>query len=211
MSIRLLLVDDHPVVLEGLLNALRRQEGIEIVAVAQSLGEALVALDQSPVDVGLVDVRLPDGFGLELIGATRDRPAGPAWIVLSTYELTEYVAAAFERGASGYLLKTAPLTEIVEAIRRVAAGGTAFEARHLAAMSRGRIRLSPRERQVIAGVVAWRSNDEIAGDLGVSRKTVEAYLSRLFERLQVSSRVELALRAEREGWLELDQLGPSPR
>ena len=203
MTIRLLLVDDHPVVIEGLMNALDRQDGIEVVAAAQTLDDALDVLGRAPIDVGLVDIRLPDGFGLELIGLTRGRPGGPAWIVLSTYELTEYVAAAFERGASGYLLKTAPLADIVDAIRRVAAGGTAYESRHLAAMSRGRLKLSPRERQVIAGVLASRSNEEIAMDLGVKRKTVEAYLSRLFERADVTSRVELALRAEREGWLDL--------
>jgi DNA-binding NarL/FixJ family response regulator len=204
MSIRLLLVDDHPVVTDGLAGALERQEGMTVVAVAATLEAGRAVLEERSIDVGLVDVRLPDGVGLELISEFPRSSGGPAWIVLSSYDLTEYVAAGSQRGASGYLLKTAPLSPIVDAIRRVATGGTAFEARHLAAIAGGRVRLSPRERQVIAGVVASRSNDEIAGDLGMSRKTVESYLSRLFERLDVTSRVELALRAEREGWLDLD-------
>jgi DNA-binding NarL/FixJ family response regulator len=203
MSIRILLVDDHPVVLEGLSKALGGQEGLEVVAVAKTLEEARATLARTEVDVGLVDVRLPDGFGLELIASTRQNAAGPAWIVLSTYELAEYVVAAIERGASGYLLKTAPLPDIVRAIERVAAGETAFESKHLAALRAGRIRLSSRERQVVAGVLAGRSNDEIATGLGVARKTVEAYVSRLLERAEVTSRTELALRAEREGWLDL--------
>jgi two-component system, NarL family, response regulator DevR len=203
MTIRVLIVDDHPVVLEGLGNALRSQQGIEVVAIAQTIEEATAAIARQQIDVGLVDVRLPDGLGLDLIAATRADGSAPAWIVLSTYEFDEYVAAALEQGASGYLLKTAPLAEIVDAIRQVAAGGSAYEARHLSTIMKGRVHLSPRERQVIAGVVASRSNDEIAGDLGVSRKTVEAYLTRLFDRLAVASRVELALKAEREAWLAI--------
>lgn len=206
MTIRLLLVDDHPVVIEGLTRALERHEDVSVVAVARSVAEAREVLAQTPVDVGLVDMRLPDGFGLELVSRSPDRRDRPAWIVLSTYDLAEYVVAAIDRGASGYLLKTAPIADLVDAIRRVAAGGTVFEARHLAAVSAGRVHLSPREREVIAGVLSSRSNDEIAADLHVSRKTIEAYLSRLFDRLEASSRVELALKAEREGWLELPAL-----
>jgi two-component system response regulator DesR len=203
-SIAVLLVDDHPVVATGLADALSGQEGITVAAVAGTLAAARSMLVTESFDVGLVDVRLPDGVGLDLISDYHRASGGPAWIVLSTFDLTEYIVVAFQRGASGYLLKTAPLADIVDSIRRVAAGGTAFEAGQLSAIAVGRVRLSPRERQVIAGVVASRSNDEIAGDLGVTRKTVESYLSRLFERLEVTSRVELALRAEREGWLDLD-------
>jgi two-component system response regulator DesR len=203
-GIAVLLVDDHPVVATGLADALSGQEGITVAAVAGTLAAARSMLATESFDVGLVDVRLPDGIGLDLISKFPRASGGPAWIVLSTFDLTEYIVVAFQRGASGYLLKTAPLADIVDSIRRVAAGGTAFEAGQLSAIAVGRVRLSPRERQVIAGVVASRSNDEIAGDLGVTRKTVESYLSRLFERLEVTSWVELALRAEREGWLDLD-------
>jgi len=204
MGIAILLVDDHPVVAQGLADALGGQEGITVAAVAGTLAAARSILADRSIDVALVDVRLPDGIGLDLISEFPRASGGPAWIVLSTFDLTEYIVVAFQRGASGYLLKTAPLADIVDSIRRVATGGTAFEAGQLSAIAVGRVRLSPRERQVIAGVVASRSNDEIAGDLGVTRKTVESYLSRLFERLEVTSRVELALRAEREGWLDLD-------
>jgi DNA-binding NarL/FixJ family response regulator len=137
MSIRLLLVDDHPVVTDGLAGALERQEGMTVVAVAATLEAGRAVLEERSIDVGLVDVRLPDGVGLELISEFPRSSGGPAWIVLSSYDLTEYVAAGSQRGASGYLLKTAPLSHIVDAIRRVATGGTAFEARHLAAQDRG--------------------------------------------------------------------------
>ncbi len=97
------------------------------------------------------------------------------------------------------MLKTAPLSELVDAIRRVAAGGLAFSVRP----STGAIRLSPREHDVVALVAQGRTNDEIGATLQIGAKTVETHLARLFERLDVASRTELAMRAVREGWLDV--------
>ncbi len=201
MPIRLMLVDDHPVVLGGLTSALSEQRDLEVVARATSRAEAEAALREQAIDVALVDIRLPDGSGLELISAFRSRPA---WIVLSSFEAPQYLAAALGFRAAGYLLKTAPLGDVVDAIRRVAQGGTAFESRQLRAAAQGAAGggLSDRERSILRGVLAGRSNDEVAAELRVARKTVEAHLTRLFSRFGVGSRTELALRAEREGWLE---------
>ncbi len=204
MTIRILVVDDHPVVLSGLLSALNDRDEVTVVGQAGDVEAALALLRDRPVDVGLVDIRLTSGTGLDLIQAAEYLPQTPAWIVLSSFETPQYIVAALDLGASGYLLKTAPLERVIDAILRVAAGGTAFEARHLQAANRARRqRLTPREREVVARVVAGRSNDEISADLGVARKTIEAYLTRLFERFEVGSRTELALKAEREGWLGL--------
>ena len=205
MPIRLMLVDDHPVVLGGLSSALGEQPDLAVVARASSRAEAEAVLKDREIDVALVDIRLPDGSGLELISAFRSRPA---WIVLSSFEAPRYLSAALKLGAAGYLLKTAPLTDVVDAIRRVAAGGTAFESRHLrAAQGAAERELSDRERSILRGVLAGRSNDEVAGELQVARKTVEAHLTRLFNRFGVTSRTELAVRAEREGWLEMPDRG----
>lgn len=140
----------------------------------------------TPVDVGLLDIRLPDRLGFELLEDARD--GGPRWIVLSSFDLQEYVRAAFARGAAGYLLKTAPLSDLVAAIRRVAAGVSAYETRHMATLAVPPVQLSDRERTIRAGVVASRTNDEIAAELGLSSKSVEAYLTRLFTRALVSRR-----------------------
>lgn len=209
--IRVLVVDDHPVVAEGLASAIGQQPDMEEVGVAGSVEEARDLLSRKTVDVGLLDVRLADGLGFGLLEGPRED--GPRWIMLSSFDLDEYVRAAFARGAAGYLLKTAPLPHLLAAIRRVAAGGTAIEARHLAALANPTVDLSERERQMVAGVVASRSNDEIAAELGVSAKTVEAYLTRLFARFGVTSRIELAMKAEREGWLSvaLDEARDSVR
>jgi DNA-binding NarL/FixJ family response regulator len=103
-------------------------------------------------------------------------------------------------GASGFVLKTAPISELLDAIRRAAAGGMAFGIRP----GRGtEARLSGRELDVVRLVVDGRSNDEIGVRLGIGAKTVESHLRRLFERLDVASRTELATRALREGWLDV--------
>lgn len=201
MTIRVALVDDHPVVLNGLAAALGTVEDIRVVARGQTLAEGKLITQRDDVDVMLLDVRLPDGSGLELVEGV-SAGGRPGVILLSSFMTSQHVAAALRLGAQGFLLKTVPLEELITAIRRVAAGGSAFTADQLREGRQG-VALSPRERDVLRLVLAGRSNDEIGGDLHVSRKTVEAHMSRLYERFGVASRVELALRAEREGWLDL--------
>jgi DNA-binding NarL/FixJ family response regulator len=125
----------------------------------------------------------------------------PAVIVLTAYDYPQYAEAALRLGAAGFVLKTAPLTELFDAIRRVAAGGLAFAVRPGAGA--GVARLTPREHDVVRLVAEGRSNDEIGAALRISAKTVETHLSRVFDRFGVSSRAELAARAIREGWLDV--------
>ena len=124
----------------------------------------------------------------------------PAVIVLTAYDYPQYAEAALRMGAAGFVLKTAPMTELLSAIRRAAAGGLAFDVRPDAAQ---RIRLSRRESQVIRLVAEGCSNDEVGTALGIGAKTVETHLARLYERFGIGSRTELATRALREGWLDL--------
>ncbi|MCI0345636.1 MAG: response regulator transcription factor [Chloroflexi bacterium] len=198
--IHVLLVDDHPVVLSGLLAGLGALPDVEVVGVARSLAEANERLERGGIDVALVDLRLPDGLGLSLLSAAG---SGPAMIMLTSFDQPQYVSAAAARGARGFLLKTTPLTEVAEAIRLVARGGTAFSPEQISSLG-GRFALSARDRDIVRLVMASRSNDEIGHELGMAAKTVESHLSRLFERSGATSRVELVLRAEREGWLVAD-------
>jgi DNA-binding NarL/FixJ family response regulator len=198
--IRVAVVDDHPVVTEGLAWALGNTPDIEIAWTAASVSDARGALAiDDHVDVVLLDVRLPDGSGLDLLPGQRGE--SPAFLVLSSWDRPQYAAAAFRRGAAGYLLKVAPLPEIVSAIHTAVAGGLAFEARQLDSV-RGNQHLTARELEVVELVAEGLSNDEVAARLGIARKTVEAYLTRLFERWGFATRTELALWAEREGWLD---------
>lgn len=193
--IRVAIVDDHPVVREGTAALLGTQGGLRVVGTAASLEEAEPLLDPAAVDVLLLDIRLGTDSGLTLLAGGGPRPA---IVVLTAYDYPQYAAAALRLGASGFVVKTAPVAELVDAIQRAASGGLAFGRRPDAATL-----LSAREREVVARVVDGRSNDEIGVELGITTKTVEGHLRRLFERLGVQSRTELATRALREGWLEV--------
>jgi len=204
--IRVAIVDDHPVVLGGLEMGLRTVEDISVVATARTLEEARVVARRDDVDVILLDLRLPDGNGLELLPqiASRGRPAA---VVLSSFELRQYVAAALRFGADGFISKTAPLEEVAAAIRVVADGGTAFTAEQLRNAWTGYVSLTGRERDIVRLLMDGRSNDEIAAALAISHKTVEAHLSRLYQRAGVMTRLELAMLADREGWLDVASKG----
>lgn len=203
VTVRLALIDDHPIVLNGLQAALGTVEDVEVVAQGSSIADARVILERNDIDVVLLDVRLPDGNGIELL-ARPGRPERPAIIVLSSFRNRQYVAAAIRFGAQGFLLKSAPLPELVDAIRRVAAGGSIFTAEQLRDAQSGYVALTVRERQILALMLQGKSNDEIAVGLKVSRKTIEVHLSRLYSRFGAIGRVDLALRVDHEGWLEIE-------
>jgi DNA-binding NarL/FixJ family response regulator len=199
--IDVLIIDDHPVVSEGLTVALGADPELRVVTVAATLAEARAALAEHRPRVALVDIRLPDGSGLGLID-----PSSPtAWIVLSSFGTPQHIDAARRLGASGFFLKSSPTRDIIDGIKRVVAGGTAFDPEIVRRETvSGRWRpLSARERDIVSHVVQGRSNDEIGRELGIARRTVEAHLVRLYERYDCRSRAELSARAEREGWLDV--------
>jgi len=196
--IRVAIVDDHPVLREGTAALLAAQPGLEIAGVAGALDEADALVRSTEIDVVLLDIRLGTDSGLRWLTGPGD--ARPAVIVLTSYDYPQYADAALRLGASGFVLKTAPIAELVDAIRRAAAGGMSFARRPASGAA---VKLSEREHDVVSLVVEGLSNDEIAARLGIGAKTVESHLRRLFERLDVASRTELATRALREGWLEV--------
>ena len=186
--IRVAVVDDHEVVRQGIGALLASQDGLEVVGSAGSVEEAGELLDRAEVDVLLLDIRLGSDSGLRFL---RDRTSGPsadtaraapAVVVLSAYDYPQYAEAALRLGAAGYVIKTAPLDELVDAVRRAANGGMAFGVRP----GRDALRVSPRELDVVRLVVEGRSNDEIGAALGIGVKTVETHLRRLFERFEVA-------------------------
>ncbi len=195
--IRVAVVDDHPLVGQGIASLLAREVDLEVVAIAATLPEAAELLAQSdPPDVLLLDVRLGEESGLDLLAVTRSGTTGV--IVLTAYDYPPYLAAAHRLGAAGFVVKSAPLAILLDAIRRVASGGLAFDRRPGDVVS-----LTPRERSVLTLLLDGRTNDEIAAELRITTRTVEAHLARLFERAGAASRTELATRALREGWLDV--------
>ena len=199
--IRVVLVDDHPAILDAVGGAVRTAPDLMLVGTARSLDDArnLLAVTTG-IDVVVTDVQLDgEAEGLRLLDAIG--PDGPAVLLLSSFDQPPLVRTAFERGAAGYLLKTSEVPEILDAIRTVAGGGTAFSAAMLRAIRSAPRRPSDREIEVLTLVCGGASNDEIGARLGVSEKTVESHLRRLFDRYGVLSRTELAVLALREGWV----------
>ena len=204
MTVRLAIVDDHPLVTGGLDAALATIEGIEVVAHGASVAEARELLGRDDLDVVLLDVRLEDGNGIQALAerGMRDRPSV---LVISSFETTQYVAAAARFGAAGFLLKTVPLARLVDGIRTVAAGGSVFTREQL---QKGFVTLSPRERQIVRLAMDGLANKEIAVRIGASPKTVEGHLSAIFDRFGIhGGRIELAFRAAEEGWLDIEPPG----
>lgn len=194
-GIRVMLVDDEPVVLEGLRCVLA--SAVEVVAQARTGTEALSVLAERPVDVVLVSDRLPDVSATDLIARAEQQDAAPAWVVRATGD--RHWPLVRRSRATAYVPKAARVSELVHVIRRVASDAPGVTAR---SGNRARRGLSERDRSVIGAVLRGRSNDEIGAELGVARKTVEACLTRLFARFGVATRTELALRADREQWLD---------
>jgi len=197
--IRVGVIDDHPPIVAALSDAIRDAPGLDLAGTGRTLADALALLPA--VDVLVCDVQLDDrAEGLDVVDAARRLPRPAAVLLLSGFGHASVVRAALERGAAGYLDKGIEVAAIVDAIRTVAAGGTAFRPADLAAAHAAPRRPTGRELDVILRVVAGSTNAEVAASLGLSEKTVETHLHRLFERYGLLSRTELAVLAIDEGW-----------
>lgn len=202
--IRLAIVDDHPAIMDAVIGGAASRPGIEIVWRATGVDEAGDLIERTAPDVILCDVWIGgQPGGLELVkryGGGR----GPRMLMLSGFEQSSFLRAAFDAGAAGYLSKASEIDEILDAVEAVAAGESRFPAVTLRALREAPRQPSDRELQAIRLLALGATNDEIAVGLGISIKTVESHLRRLFGRYGVLSRTELALLAVREGWLGLD-------
>jgi DNA-binding NarL/FixJ family response regulator len=197
--IRVAIVDDHPVVRDGTAALLESQDGIKVVGTASTIDDATVLIASTSPDVVLLDIRLNADSGLRLLADRGGDAARAAVVVLTAYDYPQYAEAALRLGAAGFVLKTAPVSELLDAIRRAAAGGLAFGRKPRSSIAT----VSGRELDVVRLLVEGRSNDEIGAALCIATKTVETHLRRLFERFGAASRTELATRAIREGWLDI--------
>lgn len=202
---RLLVVDDHPAIRDALAAAVVAADGLELVGVAGSVEEADGAIAASRPEVVVCDVWLGDAAGgIELL-RRHGGPRGTRFLMLSAFEQPSFLRAAFEAGAAGFVSKSAPVDEILGAVRAVAAGETRFPGSTLDVLRDGRRPPSRREVEALRLIAGGATNDEVADRLGISVKTVESHLRRMFGRYAVLSRTELAVIATREGWL-----GPEP-
>lgn len=203
--IRLLLVDDHQLVRDGLRARLGDIDEIEIVGEAANGQEALAAAQSLQPDLALVDVGLPDINGIELTSALGQQCPGMRVLILSMYDSQGYVLSAVRAGARGYVLKDAPSSEIIAAIRAVAAGGVYFSSALTSALSAPLSEtpvLTEREREVLILVAQGDSNKRIAQKLDVSVRTVETHRLNLRRKLGIVTAAGLTNYALKRGWIK---------
>jgi DNA-binding NarL/FixJ family response regulator len=211
-DIALVVVDDHPAIalaIEATIAAEQTEppgtgrRAIRLIGTARRVADALPLISEAdtPPDVVLCDIQLEAGVdGLRVVAAAHQ--AGIRSIVLTSFDRSSLMREAFERGASGFLHKTTEVAEILAAVRTVAEGGTAFSAATLDAARYAPRPPSSREIEVIAAIQRGATSDEIGARLGISARTVESHVRRLFDRYGVVSRAELAVLAVNEGWIE---------
>ncbi len=199
--IRILLVDDHPMVRDGLNMRLGNLPQFDVVAEAGTAQDALVNLDCFRPEVVVMDVGLKAGNGIDLTREMLQRQPGVRVLMFSMYDNPEYVHQALQAGASGYVLKDAPGQEIITAIEQVAAGGSFFSGAlslrlqqaqvQAKAQSQKRLVLSPRENEILAALARGESSKRIARALDLSVRTVEAHRQNIKRKLDLEGQAEL--------------------
>lgn len=215
---RVLIVDDDPLLRAGLMMMLRGADEIHVVGEAGDGSGVQALIDRLKPDVILMDIRMPGTDGLTATQAVRSRPGAPEVIILTTFDADEHVLRALRAGAAGFVLKDTPPAEIVEAVRRVAAGqpvlsptvtrrlmSRAAESSHDQRKARAVARLAElndRERDIAVAVGEGKSNAQISATLYLSVPTVKTHVSRILTKLDLSNRVQIALLVHDAGLLD---------
>lgn len=205
---------------QGTAELLNRERDIRVVGEASDGMEAIRLVEQLKPDIVVMDVRMPVMSGIEATQRIRQEHPRVQVLVLTAYDDDQYIFSLLQAGASGYLLKNAPVSELIRAIRQVKAGESplapAIARKVVVRMSGGRSQtesddlpldveeLTPREQEVLQLLAQGMSNRHIAETLYISDRTVQAHLTNIFAKMQVSSRLEAVLVAIRRGWLTLD-------
>ena len=213
-KLKILIVDDHDIVRKGLAMLVSRQEDLTVVAEAGTVAEAVEKARETVPDVVVMDIRLPDGTGIEACREIRDENSDVKVLMLTSYSDEEAVMGSIMAGASGYLLKEIRSQEIVDAIRRVGSGQSLLDpsvtASVLERVRRGKeqdvlAQLTDQEKKILELIVDGQTNREIAGQINLSDETVKNYVSNILGKLEISRRsLAATLLAERRGRREYD-------
>ncbi len=205
-SIRILIVDDHPVVRAGLTSMLGTQPGLEVIGSASSGEEALEMLEGQSADLILLDLRMPGMNGIDTLLALKRAGSSAHTIVLTSFETDEDIYRAVQAGAEGYLLKNTSLREMVEAIHAVNAGRR-YIPRPIASRLAERMmrsNLTARELEILKMLAKGLTNKQLGSALGISDNTVRNHVNSIIEKLEVSDRTEAATTAIQRGIIQAD-------
>jgi len=206
--IRILAVDDHPVLREGIAALIARQSDMSLVGEAANAQEAVRQYRSVRPDVTLMDIQMPEGNGINaIVDIRREFPAARI-IVLTTYSGDVLANRALKAGACGYLLKGAVRKELIETIRQVHSGARRIDPDVAVALAShlNDGGLSAREAEVLTLVASGKSNKVIAGNLGLSEETIKGYLKSILAKLNANDRTHAVTLAQRRGIIELDSL-----
>jgi two-component system NarL family response regulator len=204
-AIRLLIVDDHPVVRAGLNSMLRKQSGLRVIGTVHGGREALEFLGKENADVMLLDLRMPNMDGIDTLRALQNLPTPPQVVILSNFEYDEEIYRAVEAGAKAYLLKDTSRDEIIAAINAVHGGGTHFPKRIADRLDERKHRpcLSAREVQILELLSKGLTNKDIGRALDISKFTVRNHVNKILEKLEVCDRTEASTVAIEQGILPI--------
>ncbi|MEN9293078.1 MAG: hypothetical protein RL288_874 [Actinomycetota bacterium] len=204
MVLRVLVIDDHAIVREGLRRLVNRDQEIKIVGEAASKREAIAQISHHNPDVIVVDLHLPDGSGLEVVAWARSLSQSIGIVVLTMSNMPEHVLASLQSGASSHVDKTAPVGELLQAIKLSANKPLSFTARKLtdaiAAKNKG-VGLTPREIEILEKLPSGDTILQIAAALFVTESTVKTHLSAIYRKLNAENRVQAINNARKFGLL----------
>ena len=205
VPIRILVVDDHPMLREGVIAVIEAEQDLEIVGEATNGVEAIEAFRRLKPHVTLMDLQMPGMGGIEAIEAIRSDFPDARIIVLTTYAGDIQALRALRAGATGYLLKSALRKDLIETIRKIRAGRKHIpsEIAEQIAFHAADESLSERETGILRLVSAGKANKEIARQLAISEETVKAHLKNIFVKLGVSDRTEAVITAAKRGIIEI--------
>jgi DNA-binding NarL/FixJ family response regulator len=200
-GIRVLVVDDHPITRAGIAAILQSQPGMHVCAQAGGVNDAVRLFEEHDPDLTLMDLRLPDGHGVEAIRRIRQKKPSAKIIVLTTYEGNEDIHQALQAGAMGYLIKGMSHEVLVRAIQRVQQGNRFLPPPVTQALSLRLTgsELSHREREVLSLVVAGKSNREIGEELHIKEATVKSHITVILMNLKVTDRTQAVVEALKRG------------
>ncbi len=204
---RVFVVDDHEIVRRGLLDLLDAADDIEIAGEAGTVEDAIGRIPGSDVDVAVLDVRLPDGSGIDIARAVRERDPSIHCLMLTSFDDEDALLNAILAGAAGYLLKQVRGLDLLDAVRRVAAGQSLLDpavtervlraVRNREQRDERLERLTPQEHRIVELLAEGRTNREIGADMFLAEKTVKNYVSNVLAKLGMSQRTEAAVWAAR--------------